>query len=106
MCHPGNTYEKQLGSLRNSIPRVIPRTNDKTGISLSRENFGHEDLSFHISKCLHISGFGQRSVPGLPANLRIAQESIQILFRLIEKKEQGNDISLENEKIILNATLI
>ena len=37
---------------------------------------------------------------------RIAQESTQILFRLIEKKEQGNDISLENEKIILNATLI
>jgi hypothetical protein len=37
---------------------------------------------------------------------RIAQESAQILFRLIEKKDLGEDFSLEKEKIILNATLI
>lgn len=37
---------------------------------------------------------------------RIAQESAHILFRLIEKKDRGEDISHENEKIILNATLI
>lgn len=37
---------------------------------------------------------------------RIAQESAHILFRLIEKKDKGEDISQENEKIILKATLI
>ena len=37
---------------------------------------------------------------------RIAQESAHILFRLIEKKDKGEDISEEKEKIILNATLI
>ena len=37
---------------------------------------------------------------------RIAQESAQILFRLIEKKDSGEDFTLEKEKIILNATLI
>lgn len=37
---------------------------------------------------------------------RIAQESTDYLFRLIEKKDRGEDLTLENNKIILNATLI
>ena len=56
MCHLLTHTKTELGSLRNSISRVIPRTNDRTRISVSWENFGHEDLSFPISKRLHISG--------------------------------------------------
>ena len=37
---------------------------------------------------------------------QIAKESTDYLFRLIERKDRGEDISREKEKIILKASLI